>query len=200
MLSQIVQDVRYALRMLARNPGSSALAILALALGIGANSTIFSLVNALLLRPLPVEGPEQLVAVYTSDFSSGDFGTSSYPDYVDFRDRNQVLSGLVAYTLTPLSLNTDGTNERAFGEVVSGNYFTELGIGRIMAAVIQGNVGSLKALQSAGYGLVYVERNTAYVSGKLRHQDNLECLNPIEPFWHMWWGDEEVTSGAEQAK
>ena len=115
--------------MLARNPGSSALAILALALGIGANSTIFSLVNALLLRPLPVERPEQLVAVYTSDFSSGDFGTSSYPDYVDFRDRNQVLSGLVAYTLSPLSLNTDGTNERAFGEVVSGNYFTELGIG-----------------------------------------------------------------------
>ncbi len=128
MLSQIVQDLRYALRMLARNPGSSALAILALALGIGANSTIFSLVNALLLRPLPVEQPEQLVALHTSDFSSGDFGTSSYPDYIDFRDRNQVLSGLVAYTVRPLSLNTDGTNDRAFGEVVSGNYFSVLGI------------------------------------------------------------------------
>ena len=128
MVSQLAQDLRYAFRMLSRNPGSSALAILALALGIGANSTIFSLVNALLLRPLPVEKPEQLVTLHTSDFSSGDFGASSYPDYIDFRDRNQVLSGLVAYTLRPLSLNTDGTNDRAFGEVVSGNYFNVLGI------------------------------------------------------------------------
>lgn len=78
--------------------------------------------------------------------------------------------------------------------------FTELGVGRIMAAVIQGNIGSLKALQGAGFNLVYVERNTAYVTGKLRHQDNLECINPLEPFWGMWWGDDAVTSTAMQAK
>lgn len=122
------QDLRYGCRMLLNSPGFTGLAVLALALGIGANSTIFSLVNALLLRPLPVERPEQLAAVYTSDFSSGDYGTSSYPDYLDFRDRNQVFSGLVAYTVTPFSLNVDGANERAFGEVVSGNYFADLGI------------------------------------------------------------------------
>ncbi|MFY9609329.1 MAG: ABC transporter permease [Blastocatellia bacterium] len=122
------QDLRYGCRMLLNSPGFTGLAVLALALGIGANSTIFSLVNALLLRPLPVEKPEQLAAVYTSDFSSGNYGTSSYPDYLDFRDRNQVFSGLVAYTATPFSLNVDGVNERAFGEVVSGNYFADLGV------------------------------------------------------------------------
>ena len=78
--------------------------------------------------------------------------------------------------------------------------FTELGIGRIMAAVIQGNEGSLKALKSAGYSLVYVERNTAYIAGKLRHQDNLECLNPLELFWSTWWGGETPSSEAVEAR
>ena len=122
------QDLRYGFRMLIRNPGFTAVAVIALALGIGANTTIFSLVNALLLRPLPVERPEELAALYTSDFSSGPYGTSSYPDYVDFRDRNQVFSGLVAYTITPLNMNAGGLNERIFSEVVSGNYFSVLGV------------------------------------------------------------------------
>lgn len=78
--------------------------------------------------------------------------------------------------------------------------FTELGIGRIKAAVVHGNVGSLKALQNTGYFQVYVERNTAFVAGKLRHQDNLECLNPLEPFWSTWWGEDTPTSRARQAK
>src|SRR5262245_45933643 len=123
------QDLRYGARMLLRQPGLTLIVVLTLSLGIGANGVIFSLVNALLLRPLPVEKPEELVAVYTSDFSSGDLGVSSYPDYVDFRDRNRVFAGLVAY-LTPqsLSLNVDGTNERVFAEIVSGNYFSALGL------------------------------------------------------------------------
>jgi RimJ/RimL family protein N-acetyltransferase len=78
--------------------------------------------------------------------------------------------------------------------------FTELGIGRIKAAVIQGNVGSLKALQGAGYSLVYVERNTAYVAGKLHHQDNLECVNPLEPFFSTWWGGDVETDEALGAR
>ncbi len=122
------QDLRYGARMLVRQPGFTLIAVVTLALGIGANSTIFSLVNALLLRPLPVELPDQLAAVYTSDYSSGDYGASSYPDYVDFRDRNEVFSGVVAYQPRPFSLSVDGANERAFGEVVSGNYFSVLGV------------------------------------------------------------------------
>ncbi len=122
------QDLRYGARMLLKQPGFTLIAVVTLALGIGANSTIFSLVNALLLRPLPVERPDQLAAVFTSDYSSGDYGASSYPDYVDFRDRNEVFSGLVAYQPRPFSLSVDGVNERAFGEVVSGNYFSVLGV------------------------------------------------------------------------
>jgi predicted permease len=121
-------DLRYGARMLLKNPGFTLIAVVTLALGVGANSVIFSLVNALLLRPLPVEKPERIAAVYTSDFSSTQYGGSSYPDYVDFRDRNQVFSGTVAYMPTAFSLNVDGTNERSFGEVVSGNYFSTLGV------------------------------------------------------------------------
>ena len=123
------QDLRYGARMLWKQPGFTVIVALTLSLGIGANGVIFNLVNALLLRPLPVEKPEELAAVYTSDFSSGDFGASSYPDYVDFRDRNRVFAGLVAYQPPqPLSLNIDGASERVFGEVVSGNYFSVLGL------------------------------------------------------------------------
>jgi len=123
------QDLRYGARMLWKQPGFTLVVALTLSLGIGANGVIFSLVNALLLRPLPVERPEELAAVYTSDFSSGDFGATSYPDYIDFRDRNRVFAGLVAYKPSqPLSLNIDGANERMFGEIVSGNYFSALGL------------------------------------------------------------------------
>ncbi|MBI1761539.1 MAG: ABC transporter permease [Acidobacteria bacterium] len=122
------QDLRYGVRVLLKQPGFTLIAVLTLALGIGANGVIFSLINALLLRPLPVEQPQELAAVFTSDFSSGDFGGSSYPDYADFRARNQSFTGLVSYQPQPLSLNVDGANERAFGEIVSGNYFTVLGL------------------------------------------------------------------------
>lgn len=65
--------------------------------------------------------------------------------------------------------------------------FHELGMHRIMSAVIQGNGGSLKALMRSGYTLVYTERNTVFADGQVRHQDNLECLNPRDPFWTQWW-------------
>src|SRR5262247_2912374 len=117
-MQSLWQDLRYGARMLVKNPGFTLIAVVTLALGVGANSLIFSLVNALLLRPLPVEKPEELAAVYTSDFSGGDLGVSSYPDYIDFRDRNRVFAGLVAYQFPhPLSLNIGGTNERMFGEI-----------------------------------------------------------------------------------
>ena len=128
MFSDLWQDIRYGAQMLIRKPGFALIVVLTLALGIGANGAIFSLVNALLLRPLPVEKPDELAAVYTADYSSGDFGTSSYPDYLDFRNRNQSFSDLVAYFPRPFSLSIDGSNERGFGEVVSGNYFSAFGI------------------------------------------------------------------------
>src|SRR5262245_15155237 len=101
----MLNDFRYAVRQLTKNPGFTIAAVLTLALGVGANTAIFSLVDAILLRPLSgVEDPERLVAVYTSDFSSTRYGTSSYPDYVDYRNRNDFFSGLAAFSETSLNL------------------------------------------------------------------------------------------------
>jgi hypothetical protein len=90
--------------MIAKAPGFTVLAMLALALGICANTTIFSLINGAILRPLTgVKDPERLVAVYTSDYSSGLYGGSSYPDYVDFRDQADVFESLAASDQTVLN-------------------------------------------------------------------------------------------------
>jgi predicted permease len=125
-LQDFLQDLRYAVRMSLNNPGFTLVAVGTLALGIGANSMIFSIVNALLLRPLPVPRPGEIVSIYTSDYSSTQFGTSSYPDYFYFRDQNQTLSGVISYQPRPFSASLDGVNERVFGEIVSGNYFSAL--------------------------------------------------------------------------
>jgi len=78
--------------------------------------------------------------------------------------------------------------------------FHELGLHRIMSAVYQGNEGSLKALTRSGYELVYVERNTAFIEGRLIHQDNLACLNPNDPFWGQWWHGERPSKRALEAR
>jgi hypothetical protein len=82
--------------VLIKSPGFMCVAVLSLSLGIGANTTIFSLLNALLLRPLPGRDPEHLATVYTSDYSGPLYSASSYPDYLDFRTQSQVFDGLAA--------------------------------------------------------------------------------------------------------
>jgi predicted permease len=124
---EVLQDLRYGIRMLLKYPGFSLIAILTLALGIGANTAIFSLLNAALLRPLPIAQPERFVALSNS-VSGRMFPTFSYPNYKDFRDRSEVFSGLLAYRFAPLSLSHDGRNERLWGYVVTGNYFDVLGL------------------------------------------------------------------------
>ena len=89
-------DLRYGLRLMARNPGFTSVAVLSLVVGIGANTAVFSLIDSLLLRPLPVERPRELVSIYTSDYSGPAFGASSYPDYLDFRNETRVFGGLAA--------------------------------------------------------------------------------------------------------
>lgn len=78
--------------------------------------------------------------------------------------------------------------------------FEQVGLDRIMSAVIQGNIGSRKALVKSGYDVVYVERNTHFVDGMLRHQDNLECLNPNDPFWSNWWHGDRPTKRMVDAR
>ena len=115
-MTTIWQDVRYGVRMLARSKGFTLVAVLSIAFGIGVNTTIFSFVNAALLRPLPAPRPEQLVRLW-------DGQSSSYPDYVAYRDETQVSANLAAYAQRPMSLTLGDETERIWGEIVTGNYF-----------------------------------------------------------------------------
>ncbi len=125
-MQTFIKDLRYAVRSLVKRPGFAAIGIISLGLGIGANTAIFTLVNTVLLRSLPVDRPEEIVAVHLR--GKGDsLGAFSYLNYKDFRDRNDVLSGVVAYRFIPLSLSRAGANERVWGYLVSGNYFDVLG-------------------------------------------------------------------------
>ncbi len=128
-MDNIRQDLRYAMRTLMRAPAFTTVVVLTLALGIGANTAIFSLINEVLLRPLPIEDPDRVLRVYTSDFSSGVYGTSSYPDYVDFRDQSDAIADLAAFAFSgPVNLSVGETAERVPSVLVSGNYFRVLGV------------------------------------------------------------------------
>lgn len=121
-------DLRFAWRSHLSHPGFTLTALLTLALGIGVNTAVFSIVNALLLRPLPVSSPEQLVEVYTSDAEVQPYGSTSYPDYRDLRDQNTVFSGLAAHSLMFANLQLENRPQLLIGEIVSGNYFDVLGL------------------------------------------------------------------------
>ena len=130
-IETLIQDLRYGARILVKNPGFTLIAILTLALGIGANTAIFNIVNALLLRPMPgVVEAERLVQV-GRNWGDGVFDSLSYPDYLDYREQNTVFSGIAIYSKTPLHLSDaekEGQAERVRGELVSGDYFSTLGV------------------------------------------------------------------------
>lgn len=126
-MDRLLLDLRLAFRRLRQNPGFSIVAILTLALGIGANSAIFSIINAILFRPLPVDRPAELVAL-NETLAGNTFPTLSFPNYRDIRDRNNVLSGLAAFRILPASLGLPGNSQRVWGYLVTGNYFDTLGI------------------------------------------------------------------------
>ncbi len=125
-MGALLQDIRYAVRILAAKPGFTAAAALVLALGLGANTAIFNLLHAILLRPLPgVELPERLVLIGRTWQKQG-FDSLSYPDYLDYRQRNEVFSGVAAGAHGVFNLNAAGETVRASGAVVSANYFDVL--------------------------------------------------------------------------
>ena len=129
MLENLLQDLRFGLRTLAKSPGVTLAAILALALGIGANTAVFSLVNAVLLRPLPAENPDELARLYTSHpRSSTPFGAMSYPDYADFHQQTSSFAGIAAYSSISVSLTRGQQTDFLAGTIVSGNYFDVLGV------------------------------------------------------------------------
>jgi predicted permease len=127
-MTDLIRDLRWAVRTLGKTPLFAAVAILTLALGIGVNATIFTLVNSLLLRPLPVERPEEMVHVYTS-WPEEPFATSSYPDYLDLRDGTDAFAGeLVGHASAIATLQHGGRSEVMIGEIVTGNAFQVLGV------------------------------------------------------------------------
>jgi len=132
---EMIQDLRFGLRMLIKRPAFTIIAVLSLALGTGANTAIFSFINALLLRPLPIERPGELVSLNNAEAKQA-FPAFSYPNYKDFRDRNDVFGGLIGYRFTPLSLSHDGINERVWGFEVTGNYFDVLGVDTTLGRTI----------------------------------------------------------------
>jgi predicted permease len=126
--SGMLSDTRYALKWLLRSPGFAAVAILSLAIGIGFNTALFSIVDALLFRPLPVERADRLVDVYTRGGDGDRYATSSYPDYLDFQAKNAVFSDMAGYSPSIGALKAGDRSRMALGEVVTGNYFQVLGV------------------------------------------------------------------------
>lgn len=120
---EFVRDVRYGMRTLRKSPGFVSTAIISLALGIGVNTLVFSVFDSLLLRPLPVTAPQQIVYVETADGPS-----NSFPTYRDLRDNNSTFSGLAGYRIDPMGLETGGRSSRIWGYLATGNYFDVLGI------------------------------------------------------------------------
>jgi putative ABC transport system permease protein len=127
-LEEFLQDLRYGFRLLRKNPGFSAIVILALALGLGANTALFSLFHSVLLGALPVRNPEQLVVLSTVNENADSITSFSYPMYRELRDRNAVFSGMIAQAGAEMNASYAGESEKAKGELVSGNYFEMLGV------------------------------------------------------------------------
>lgn len=140
----LLQDLRYGVRQLLRSPGFTAVAVFCLALGIGGTSTMFSLIDGVWLRPLPVKEPDQLVRIFTSS-PNNPWGNCSHPDYVDFRDKNHVFSGVIACSPKGFVFSNNGTPEMIIGNITSGNYFSVLGVAPVLGRMFLPDEGETLA-------------------------------------------------------
>jgi putative ABC transport system permease protein len=135
MMNGLIADLRFALRQLRKNPGFTAVAVVTLALGIGLNTSMFSLVNAVILKELPVSQPKQLVfpTVVRPDGSDDNF---PYKEFEEIRDRNQSLSGAFAFDTTRFLASVNGQTDYLFGQCVSANFFSVLGVKPTLGRVL----------------------------------------------------------------
>ena len=133
MSSGLVADIRFALRWLRKAPAFTLVAIVSLAIGIGFNTALFAIADALLFRPLPLPAIDRWVDVYTSatvgaDSAVARFGTSSYPDYLDLAAQNDVFDELIGYSPIVGAVSAGDAPRLALGEIVTGNYFRAIGV------------------------------------------------------------------------
>ena len=122
-MSGLWQDLRHAVRTLARSPGFFMAGVVSLALAIAANTIVFGVLNALILRPLPIANPEQVF--FVQPIGSGGL---SFPFYRELRDRSTLFSGLAGYRIAPMTLQAPEGSERVWGYLATGNYFDVLGV------------------------------------------------------------------------
>ncbi len=186
-------DLRYALRTLGRSPVFTVVALVSLALGIGANTAIFSLINQVMLRMLPVREPERLVAFHTEgppregwDSRDNDETGFSYPMYKNLRDRNQVFDGVIARTSVPVSVSYGKETERASAEWVSENFFQVLGVrpalGRLLSVEDGGAPGAHPVVVlSYGYWKRRFAANPAIVGEKININQHPMVVIGVEP-------------------
>ena len=149
-------DLKYALRGLAKHRGFTLVAVLSLAFGIGGNTTIFTLLNAILLRPLPLDSPETLASIYTVDPRNAGALGCSFLNYKDYRDRNNVFSALALYAPITVNLTGQGDPRLLMAHIVSGNYFAALGVKPVLGRAFlpeEDVTPNADAVAVIGYGL-----------------------------------------------
>ena len=180
MIADLGQDLRFGARMMWKQKGLTAIVVLSLALGIGANTAIFSLIDAVLLKMLPVERPEQLYFIQNVGPRRPDGGAPPYPCFERFRDHNQSFTGTAAFTGFIQGLKIDGQPEEVSGQRVSGNYFSLLGINAVLGRTFspaddavpgQGGPDGLVAVISYNYWTRRFGSNPAVV-GKVVQLDS----------------------------
>jgi macrolide transport system ATP-binding/permease protein len=126
-MENLLKDIRYGFRVLLKSPAFTIVAVLSLALGIGANTAIFSIVSSFVFAPLPVEQADRLVSIFTSDAKNPGNLPTSHLNYIDYRDKNDALTDVAAFTFSPISFSNNNQSKQIFAFVTSGNYFDVLG-------------------------------------------------------------------------
>ncbi len=197
----LIQDLRYGLRMLAKNPGFTAVAVIALALGIGANTAIFSVVNGVLLQPLPYRDPGHLMRLSET---SPDFGTMSvaYPNFVDWKDQNRSFAGLAAFRWNDYDVTGGGQPEHLSGKMVSADFFRVFGISPVLGRDFDPRADRLGAspvvLIGAGLWSRRFASNPAVLGSQLRLDGRSYTIVGVIPAGFQFEGTADAYTLLEQ--
>ncbi|HKQ73674.1 MAG TPA: ABC transporter permease [Blastocatellia bacterium] len=187
---EMFQDIRYGARMALKHKGFTVVAALSLALGIGANTAIFSLIDAVLLKTLPVERPEQLYFIHNVGARRSNGGAPPYPCFEIFRDRNQSFTGLAAFSGFGQRMRIDGQFEQVSGQIVSGNFFSLLGINAALGRTFgpaddtapgKGGPDGLLAVISYNYWTNRFGRDPSVIGKVLRLNDDPVTIIGVAP-------------------
>ena len=186
-MEKVLQDVTYSLRVLAKSPGFSAIAVLTLALGIGANTAIFSAINSVLLRPLPFQDPDRLVQLYETEAAPGTYPFAG-PDYLDWQAQNQTLEAMSLYTFTwRYNVSGAGEPQSAASVRTQANFFTVLGVqpllGRTFAAGEDQEGKNRVALLSYGFWQRNFGGDTTAIGRSIELNSEKYSVIGVMPSW-----------------